>query len=297
MSLPPDPHDDDLTQPERGPSGSVPPPPPPPPPPSPDIAPLASAAAALGRDLGRPVSGPPTVAGPATAAAPPAPPAGPPTLVSDPDPAGELSSGPPAAVGARPPTPPPVDSPRRGRGKLLAAVGAVVLVVAVVGGIALAGGGDDDETTGPAAGSDATEADAPVDDTGTDPAAEAPASSDTGTTPPAADDPATADDPASVAGAMFTAAIEGDCAGVVGHMTPEAYGPNGETEQQAIAACAADADASELREASLVDATLVSESGDAAVVAVTLALGDEQRTRDVPMERIDGEWKVAIVAG
>ena len=69
MSLPPDPHDDDLTQaPGGGPAGAV--PPPPPPPPLPDIAPLAEAAAALGRDLGPTRPGAP---GPADQAGPPGP--------------------------------------------------------------------------------------------------------------------------------------------------------------------------------------------------------------------------------
>jgi len=181
---------------------------------------------------------------------------------------------------------------------VLLAVGAVLAVIAVVGGVVVAGGGDDDEATGPASGADVADPDDGASDAGTGAApADAPAPdeapADAGAAPPAAP----AADPVAAAQAMFTAVTQGDCAEVVRHMTPEAYGPNGETEEQAVAACQADADgASQLAGSELVGVTLVSESGDAAVVAVTLVLGGEQTTRDVPMERRDGEWKVALAA-
>ena len=82
--------------------------------------------------------------------------------------------------------------------------------------------------------------------------------------------------------------------GVVARMTPEAYAPDGETPAEAVAECEADLDRNELLGAELQDVSAVSEDGDAAVVSVTLAIGDETGTQDVPMVRLDDGWKVDI---
>jgi hypothetical protein len=267
MSLPPDPHDDDLTgtYPEvgsRGPSGPPPPPPPPGGPVTDDVTPLANAAAALGRDLGR-VGGPPAGDGP------PSPPAAP----SHADP----GDG-PVPPGGEP-------SPRR-RGLVLAAAGVAVAVV--VAGVVFALAGRDDE---PAA-------------TGDDPASAAAAASDDGDGS-GGDGSAggasggsitdnSGESPVEAAEAMFSAAIAGDCAGVVARMTPQAYAPDGETPAEAVAECEADLDRNELLGAELQDVTAVSEDGDAAVVSVTLAVGDETATQDVSMVRLEDGWKVDV---
>jgi hypothetical protein len=284
MSLPPDPHDDDLTgtYPEvggRGPSGPPPPPPPVPPPGSPvtdDVTPLANAAAALGRDLGR--AGPPSAAD-----GPPAPPA------ADPGDGASPAAGPPG----------------RRRGLVLAAAGVAVAVV--VAGVVFALAGGDDEPTA-SGDDDAAAADAPAsdDDAGSAGAAggEATDSGSGGDDGNGAGSSGAAsggsitdnsgESPVEAAEAMFTAAIAGDCEGVVARMTPEAYAPEGETPAEAVAECEADLDRNELLGAELQDVTAVSEDGDAAVVSVTLAIGDETGTQDVPMVRLDDGWKVDI---
>jgi len=231
MSLPPDPHEDDLTDPVAAtpPVGPAPPPPPP---------------------------------------APPAPAPG---------------DG-PAAPGVAPPPPAPTGPAKPGgKRRAVVAIGAVVALVAVVGGVVLATGGDDeDETSTPAS------ADAPADD---EAEADGDGSADGGSSAPAADEaPAT---PEAAAEALFAAARAGDCEAVIGLMAPEAFGP-GDTPAEAVAECEADVEGrANLAELEIVDITLVSESGNDAVVAVTGTVDGETSTEELPLRRVDGTWMVA----
>jgi hypothetical protein len=144
------------------------------------------------------------------------------------------------------------------------AISAVVALVAVVGGGVLATGGGDDDTGTPAS-ADATDAD------------EAPAT------------------PEAAAEALFAAARAGDCEAVIDLMAPEAFGP-GATPEEAIAECEADVEGrANLAELEIVDITLVSESGNDAVVAVTGTVDGETSTEEVPLRRVDGTWMVAAL--
>jgi hypothetical protein len=131
MSLPPDPHDDDVDTPAADPD-----PPPPPAPPSPAYEPPASPAYKPSTRPGaaRVGDAPPSLAG--TSAAPPA--------------------GPPAAHLA-----PDGTAPSRGRGWIVAAGLAAAAVVAVVAAVFVLGGDDDEPSAG---GGDGASADTtPVD--------------------------------------------------------------------------------------------------------------------------------------
>jgi hypothetical protein len=260
MSLPPDPHEDDLTDPVLATPVVGPTPPPPPPPPAPGDGPRAPGVAS-----------------------PPAAPAAPP---------GPADTGPrqPAAPSAgswpgEPPGAPAPTGPSRpgGKRRALLAAGAVVALVAVVGGIVVATGGDDeDETSTPAS------ADAPADDEAD---ADGAGADDGDSSEPAADDaPAT---PEAVAEALFAAARAGDCEAVIGLMAPEAFGP-GDTPAGAVAECEADVKGqANLAELEIVDITLVYESGNDAVVAVTGTVDGETSTEELPLTRVDGTWMVA----
>jgi Domain of unknown function (DUF4878) len=248
MSLPPDPHEDDLADPGAAAPADDPAPPPPPPPPAP-----ANDVPAAGTT--------PPPPGPGTAPPPPAPaaPAGP-GGATPPRPAPAVS-GPGDPPGAGAPAGPSPARPRRG---VLVAIGAVVALVAVVGGGVLATGGGDDDTGTPAS-ADATDAD------------EAPAT------------------PEAAAEALFAAARAGDCEAVIDLMAPEAFGP-GATPEEAIAECEADVEGrANLAELEIVDITLVSESGNDAVVAVTGTVDGETSTEEVPLRRVDGTWMVAAL--
>jgi hypothetical protein len=134
-----------------------------------------------------------------------------------------------------------------------------------VGGGVIAIGGDDDDETGTPASADATDAD------------EAPAT------------------PEAAAEALFAAARAGDCEAVIDLMAPEAFGP-GATPEEAIAECEADVEGrANLAELEIVDITLVSESGNDAVVAVTGTVDGETSTEEVPLRRVDGTWMVAAL--
>lgn len=260
MSLPPDPHEDDLTDPIAAtpPVGPAPPPPPPPPPPAPGEGP------------------------PALGVAPPPPaPAAPASPADD----GPARPAPPGSWPGEPPGAPASTGPAKpgGKRRAVVAIGAVVALVAVVGGVVLATGGDDeDETSTPAS------ADAPADD---EAEADADGSGDGGSSAPAADEaPAT---PEAAAEALFAAARAGDCEAVIGLMAPEAFGP-GDTPAEAVAECEADVEGrANLAELEIVDITLVSESGNDAVVAVTGTVDGETSTEELPLRRVDGTWMVA----
>jgi hypothetical protein len=261
MSLPPDPHEDDLTDPVAAtpPVGPAPPPPPPPPP------------------------------APAPGDGPPAPGVAPPPPASA-APAGPADDGParPAPSGSWPGEPPGAPAPTGpakpgGKRRAVVAIGAVVALVAVLGGVVLATGGDDeDETSTPAS------ADAPTDD---EAEADGDGSGDGGSSAPAADEaPAT---PEAAAEALFAAARAGDCEAVIGLMAPEAFGPD-DTPADAVAECEADVEGrANLADLEIVDITLVSESGNDAVVAVTGTVDGETSTEELPLRRVDGTWMVA----
>jgi hypothetical protein len=164
--------------------------------------------------------------------------------------------------GTSTPTGPAASRARRG---VLVAVGAVAALAAVVGGVVIAAGGSDDDETG------------------------APASADA----PAGDEaPAT---PEAAAEALFAAARAGDCEAVIELMAPEAFGPD-TSPQEAVADCEADVEGrANLAELEIVDITLVSESGNDAVVAVTGTVDGETSTEEVPLRRVDGTWMVAAL--
>jgi hypothetical protein len=245
MSLPPDPHEDDLADPgaaalATGPA-RPPSPPPVPPPASPDGAPAPGAV---------PPPPPPTSAAPTSSAG------------SGPSPLTTAVSGRGEPPGTSTPTGPAASGARRG---VLVAVGAVAALAAVVGGAVIATrGSDDDETSTPAS------ADAPDGD-------EAPAT------------------PEAAAEALFAAARTGDCEAVIELMAPEAFGP-GTSPQEAVAECEADVEGrANLAELEIVDITLVSESENDAVVAVTGTVDGETSTEEVPLRRVDGTWMVAAL--
>jgi hypothetical protein len=262
MSLPPDPHEDDLSDPIAATPVPNPTPPPPPPPTTP---------------------APGDRSPPSDIAPPPPAPAAPPGTADTGLPqtaASSAGSWPGEPAGAPAPTGP---SRPGGKRRALLAAGAVAALVAVVGGVIVATGGDDeDETSTPAS------ADAPADDEAESDGA---GSDDDGSSDPAADDaPAT---PEAAAEALFAAARAGDCEAVIGLMAPEAFGP-GDTPAEAVAECEADVEGrANLAELEIVDITLVSESGNDAVVAVTGTVDGETSTEELPLTRVDGAWMVA----
>jgi hypothetical protein len=184
-----------------------------------------------------------------------------------------------------------------GKGRLGLVLAGALAVVALVGaGVVVAGGDDepaanessaDDPATSGGA-SDDPAGDNAGDDAGDDAdgAGEAP---DDGL--PGADD----ESPVEVAEAFFAAATSGDCAGVVDRMTVESYSTEGQTAAEAVDECEDDvAGAAALAEAEFGPVELVSEDGDRAVVSVTVGAGDDAVEREMPMRRIDGEWKMHL---
>ena len=267
MSLPPDPHEDDLTDPAPAAPGATPAPPPPPPPP-------AAPAGAPAPELGTAPS-PSAASGPAPAAAPPPPPAAPAP--------GEPTAAPTLAEPPRP----------GGRNRVLVAVAAAVALVAIVGGaVVLAGGDDGDEepgapTTAESSADDAGAGSDPDDATGPGPADEG---TDDEAAPAGAASP---DTPEATVEALFAAFRAGDCQGVVDLMAPEAFGPD-EAPADVVADCQVDESGrAAIAGIEIVDITPVSESGDDAVVSVTATLDGETSTQELPLRRVDGDWKVA----
>jgi hypothetical protein len=303
MSLPPDPHDDDLAEP------SAPPPPPPaPPPPAPTAGSNAgpAAAAAEPADDVRPAPPSPAYPQPTEAmlatATMPVPPADGPTAAD-----GRIGAGAGDAVA----TTGPSSSGSGGKGRLGLMLAGVVAVIVLAGGVVLATGGDDtSDTASPPADESPTEGEPPAGgaaDDGTENDDTASGTADDGTVgddlPGTADAPAGAapapsagdESPVEVAEAFFDAVDSGDCAGVVGRMTPESLDNLDQTPDAAIADCEADNDgAAAAAAAEWGDVRLVSENGDRATVAVTVRVGAEETERDLPLRRVDGEWMMHL---
>lgn len=276
MSLPPDPHDDDLDD-ERSaaldPPTPPPPPPPPPqasgpttaadvptPPPSPAYATAATTSPRGTGSAGR--LGTTLPAAPATAAGPPGP-----DLTGD---AGAQHLTP----GAR---------PGGGRGQLPWVVGAVVAALLIAAGIVVLGGSDEDETA-----SDAVPTDEPGDDT---------AGSDGPDTTPADPAPAGPASPVAATEGLIAAVEQGGCATMINLMTVESWGNGGATVEEALALCQAEYSEEGGGELAGVDfgaVRLVSESGDEALVEVDFEIDGQPGSEQWPVRRVDGVWKVHL---
>ena len=282
MSLPPDPHDDDLAEPLA-------PLPPAPgdvpagarePPPSPAYAP-------------RPV---PTIGGPATStptSLPPVPPAVPPPPAAPDSATGSAGHHGPGRLGATTPErqgPGEAATPghaRGGRARLGLMLAGVVAVIAVAGGIVVATG-DGDDAAAPA-DAEATAGD----DEGSPPDA-SPATSgpdEAETTADAGAAPAGDTSPVELAEEFFAAVAGGDCAAMIERMTPESYATEGQTAAEAVAECEADeSGTAAVAAAEFDDVELVSDDGDTAVVRVTVTVDQVTRTAEMPLRRVDGRW-------
>lgn len=275
MSLPPDPHDDDLAQSAEPAADDTPADPP--------TAPAApTPAAPAGTDASAPPPPPPGGAeGGATTTATVPPPA------------------PTAPAGATPPeAAPPAGGARPARGRRLALAGAAVAIAAlgVAGGLALAGGDD--------AGGDAASPAGEVEDgsggaPGVDDEATAAPEEDGGDLGPpdvAAADEDGADDPVAVAEAFLGAVDARDCAGMVELLTPESYA--GRSSDEAVATCEADAaTVAVLSNARWDDVELVEQRGDEAVVQVAVALGADESVERLVLRRTGDGWRVHLDQG
>lgn len=276
MSLPPDPHDDDLAEPPAPPPAAPGDAPvaAPGPPPSPAYAPRPSPTS--GR-AATPTSG--GAATPTPTSLPPVPPAvPPPTAAPDdaPGPAGHLGPGDPATPG----------DAHGGRARLGLMLAGVVAVIAVAGGIVVATG-DGDDAAAPA-DAEATAGD----DEGTPPDGPATSGQDeTVTTVDAGAAPASDASPVELAEGFFAAVAGGDCAGMIERMTPESYATEGQTAAEAVAECEADeSGTAAVAAAEFDDVELVSDDGDTAVVRVTVTVDQVTRTAEMPLRQVDGRW-------
>lgn len=273
MSLPPDPHDDDLAD------------------PSPVPEPSAPTGAATTPEAGAPAP-PPT--SPDLPLPPPPPPA-PPDVSPDsavPDLAASPSS---AAAPSAPVTPvrPPTGSGKRRTGWVVGGVAAAIVLVAGVAVAIAAGGSDDTEVavSDAAVSDDAVPDDAVSDDDLADDSADIdPGDAEVGGSPRVADQ-----SPVEVTEQFFAAVAAGDCADLIALMTPESYGP-GQTAEEAIDECETDAfGTAAVAAADFDDVELVSERGDEARVTVTMTVGNSVTDSELPLRRVDGEWKMHLV--
>ena len=283
MSLPPDPHDDDLA------GVSIPPTPPPPPDnpaapdpsrtadPTPESPASATPAAAPGA---APTPGTATLAAPSPPAAPPAPP-------------GAESASASAAAGdpARAGSPAGADGKRR-LGLLLGGVAAVLAVAGIA--VVATGGSDDTDAAEPAA----DESTGSADGSGADPdsdetagAGDEDAVDGAGGAAPSA----SGDSPVEVAEEFFDAVADADCADVIALMTPESYNRDGATAAEAVAECENDpAGAAMISAADYDDVELVSQDGERATVRVTVTVDGGDAVQQIPLRRVDSEWKVDL---
>lgn len=291
MSLPPDPHDDDIADPAApppppppppGPHASPPPPPPPPPSGSPSPGPQAPPSAHTQADEADSGTAPAPPSSPAYAPRPR--PTVAPVTADQAGRAGAETSVHDAAA-ANPPTPSRDPAPvgHGGRGRLGLMLAAVVAVIVVAGGVVVATGGDDEDDTSAPTSEQAPADEQPPADEGASGAAPEPGAAEAN------------DSPVASAEAFFAAVSSSDCAGIVEMMTPESYGPDGETAQQAVDECERDATGTAAAAAADFGAIeLVSEDGDEALISVTMTSGGEQTERELPLRRVDGEWKLHL---
>ncbi|HEX6421304.1 MAG TPA: hypothetical protein VFZ77_22570 [Acidimicrobiales bacterium] len=285
MSLPPDPHDDDLAE------------PPAPPPPAPGDAPAAATGPPPSPAYApRPA---PTIGGPATStptSQPPAPPAVPPppgAPDSTTGSAGHLGPGGPERLGATTPErqgpgdPAAPGDARGGRARLGLMLAGVVAVIAVAGGIVVAtGDGDDAAAPADAEATAGDDAGSPPD---AGPATSGPDEAETAADAGAA--PAGETSPVELAEEFFAAVAGGDCAAMIERMTPESYATAGQTAAEAVAECEADESGTEaVAAAEFDDVELVSDDGDTALVRVTVTVDQVTLTAEMPLRRVDGRW-------
>ncbi|HLT68635.1 MAG TPA: hypothetical protein VKZ72_00635 [Acidimicrobiales bacterium] len=276
MSLPPDPHDDDLAQSAEEAAGDAPAAPAapspaaidgpvPPPPPAADAPDATTTAApppaADGRDAATTTAQPPVATAPAPGA-----------TARD-------------AAGA---------APARGRRRLaLAGAAVVVAALGLAGGLALAGGdGGDGDTAA------ATEDEAPAAEA--DPTEPPDVDEESGDVPGPADEAAAGDarddDPVAAAEGFLAAVEARDCAAMVDLLTPESYA--GRSADEAVAACEDDAaTVAVLANARWGDVELVDRRGDEAVVQVAVALGADESVERLVLRRTDGGWRVHLDDG
>ncbi|HEX6421790.1 MAG TPA: hypothetical protein VFZ77_25020 [Acidimicrobiales bacterium] len=275
MTLPPDPHDDDLAEPDAPPAAG-------------DAAAGEAALAAGGQpapdeSVPVPVLEPPP--SPAyTARTSPVVPVVPVAASGRPAPAGRADP----VVGAAEPGRATGATARAGggrsggRGRLGLMLAGVVVVIAVAAAVVITGE-DGERGEAPAASE-------PVPGEGAGPAAgeEPPEDAEGG----AGDAPSGAgESPVDVAEAFFAAAVAGDCAGMIDRMTPESYGAGRQTAAAAVAECEADGRGiAAVAAAEFGDIVLVSQQGDDAVVRVAVTAGGTTTTRELPLRLVDGRW-------
>ncbi len=185
----------------------------------------------------------------------------------------------------------PGNSGTGGRGRLAWMLAGVVAIVAVAGVVVVLTGDD---------GSDTPTAAEEVD--GDDPATTPTTDSDAG--PPAGSEPEVTDAPADstseltpvdVAEGFFGAVSDGDCQGIIDRMTVESFSTDGQTSAQAVAECEADEEGlSAIMSAESWEVEPLTEDGDRAVVSVTLVVDGNETVRELPLERVDGAWKMDL---
>jgi hypothetical protein len=185
-------------------------------------------------------------------------------------------------------------------------LGGVAAVLAVAGiAVVATGGSDDTDTAAPAADESTGSADGPAtdaeagDDAGT-------AGADSGDDAGAGDEEAvgaadgaapsaSGDSPVEVAEEFFGAVADADCADVIGLMTAESYNRDGATAAEAIADCENDpAGTAMISAADYDDVELVSQDGERATVNVTVTVDGGTAVQQIPLRRVDGEWKVDL---
>jgi hypothetical protein len=178
--------------------------------------------------------------------------------------------------------------PSRRRNRLTIVVVAVVAVLVAAAAVVLAAGasgGRETEEREPDAASDPA--------TGADPDAAATDDASTSTT---GGTTRSDDDPAVAATEALIAAVEADdCAGIIGRLTPESYGPRARTADEAMAECEAGRGvAASLAAADFGAVTLVDAATDRATVSVVVTLGGQANERGLEAHRIDGEWRLDV---
>jgi hypothetical protein len=101
--------------------------------------------------------------------------------------------------------------------------------------------------------------------------------------------------PVDATRAYFAAVATGDCAYMIDHSTPASWSPDGQSRDDALAECQADtAGATGLEGLTLADVTLVSQTGDSALVRIDVTLAGRTESRELPVQLVDGVWLVDI---
>jgi hypothetical protein len=101
--------------------------------------------------------------------------------------------------------------------------------------------------------------------------------------------------PVAATRAYFEAVAAGDCAYMIDHSTPASWSSEGQSREEALAECRTDvAGSTGLEGLTVADVTLVSQSGDTAVVRVDVSLAGQTESRELPVRHVDGEWLVDL---